>query len=207
MSTTKRRIPEGYMEDSRGSLTPLDLVKPVDLDRDKLVHELIKSAKKHSHQMSDFKGHAMKEIEDFISVSGQRYKVKMGGNKGNVTLFSYDGRFKITRAISESISFDERLQVAKELIDSCIHAWTQSSGSEIRALINNAFQVDKEGQVSTSRIIGLQRLDINDRKWKKAMQAITDSIQVAGSKTYLRFYERVGDSDQWKPISLDIAAA
>ncbi|AOE92049.1 hypothetical protein LBM341_03799 (plasmid) [Ralstonia solanacearum] len=38
------------------------------------------------------------------------------------------------------------------------------------------------------------------------MQAIADSVQVAGSKPYVRIYERIGDSDQFKPIVLDLAA-
>jgi len=37
------------------------------------------------------------------------------------------------------------------------------------------------------------------------MQAISDSIQITGSKTYVRLYERLGQSDQFMPISLDIA--
>ncbi|HHJ80132.1 MAG TPA: DUF3164 family protein, partial [Candidatus Tenderia electrophaga] len=98
------------------------------------------------------------------------------------------------------------LQVAKQLIDDCIHAWTEGSRSEIQVLINDAFQVDKEGRVSTTRILGLKRLDINDRKWQKAMRAISDSMQVAGSKTYVRIYERVGNTDEYRPITLDVAA-
>ena len=96
--------------------------------------------------------------------------------------------------------------MAKELIDQCIHEWSNGARSEIRALVNDAFQVDKEGRVNTARILSLRRLDIQDEKWLTAMQAIGESIQVAGSKTYFRVYERVGDSDQYKAIVLDIAA-
>ena len=39
-----------------------------------------------------------------------------------------------------------------------------------------------------------------------AMKAISESLQVVGSKEYIRFYERIGSSDQYQPISLDIAA-
>ena len=53
--------------------------------------------------------------------------------------------------------------------------------------------------------LALRRLDIRDEKWQKAMQAISESLQVVGSKEYIRFYERVGDSDQYQPISLDLA--
>ena len=46
--------------------------------------------------------------------------------KGNVTLTSYDGKYKIQRAIAEYLHFDERLQVAKELIDD---RYTPNSGN------------------------------------------------------------------------------
>jgi hypothetical protein len=39
------------------------------------------------------------------------------------------------------------------------------------------------------------------------MQAIADSVRVASSKAYVRIYERVGDTDDYRPISLDVASA
>jgi len=201
----KAQIPDGYKKDAQGKLVPIDMIKDIDKQRDELVLGLIKEAQQHHEALVKFKSSAMSNIQKFIDESGKKYGVKMGGNKGNVTLLSFDGRFKVQRSIAEYLVFDERLQVAKELIDQCIHEWTEGSRSEIRVLINDAFQVDKEGKVSTTRILGLKRLDIKNLKWKKAMQAISDSILVSGSKSYVRVYERVGESDQYKPISLDMA--
>ena len=65
--------------------------------------------------------------------------------------------------------------------------------------------MNKEGKINTARVLGLKRLNINDEKWLRAMQAIADSVQVAGSKPYIRIYERIGDTDQYQPISLDVA--
>ncbi len=206
MAKKPRPIPDGYMEDAQGKLVPDDMVRDIDKKRDEMVRSIVVHAKLVRDEISDFKTHTLTMIENFIQLSGKQYQVKMGGKKGNVTLQSYDGKYKIQRAISEYLIFDERLQVAKQLIDDCIHAWTKGSRSEIQVLINDAFQVDKEGRVSTSRILGLKRLNITDRKWQKAMRAISDSMQVAGSKTYIRIYERVGDTDEYKPISLDVAA-
>ena len=61
-------------------------------------------------------------------------------------------------------------------------------------------------KINTGRVLALRRLDIRDAKWQKAMQAIGESLQVVGSKEYVRFYERVGDGDQYQPINLDVAA-
>jgi hypothetical protein len=50
------------------------------------------------------------------------------------------------------------------------------------------------------------RLEIDDAEWKRAMEAIRDSIQTTGTAVYVRVYERIGDSDQYKAIPLDLAA-
>lgn len=206
MAEHDETVPEGYMKDQQGRLVPVDQVREIDRERDELVRSLIADAKSAQSHMLKFKKRAMDDIGAFVELSAERYDVKVGGAKGNVTLMSFDGRYKVQRAISEYIVFDEGLQAAKALIDGCIHRWAKGSSSEIKALVEHAFKTDNEGKVSTSRIIGLQRLDIKDEQWRKAMQAITESMQVAGTKSYIRLYERVGDSEQYEPIPLDVAA-
>lgn len=205
MKAAKKTIPDGYMQDAKGALWPVENLRDIDIARDDLVREIVAKAKLQSEALAQFKAGVFGDIEAFVQLSGEKYGVNMGGKKGNVSLLSFDGRYKVQRAIAESLAFDERLQVAKELVNECIHLWSEGSRSEIRALINDAFQVDKEGRVNTARILSLRRLEIKDEKWQKAMQAIGESIQVAGSKTYFRVYERVGDTDQYQHISLDIA--
>lgn len=204
--TTTAMIPTGYMQDIQGRLTPIELIKDIDIARNDLVQELVAHARRTQASLADFKYRALGDIQAFVELSAERYGAKLGGKKGNVTLTSFDGRYKVQRSINETISFDERLQAAKALIDECIHEWVKDSRSEIRALIEGAFQTNKQGDISTSRVLGLKSLNITDQKWQQAMTAITDSIQVNGLTTYVRVYERVGESDQWQPISLDIAS-
>ena len=200
-------IPEGYKEDAAGRLVPIATIRPIDIARDELVLEIVESARQLSEAIAKFKSSAFGDIAAFVSMSAEEYGVKIGGSKGNVTLLSFDGRYKIQRAIAESLSFDERLQAAKELIDQCITDWSQGSSPEIRALVNDAFQVDQAGKINTGRVLGLRRLDIKDERWLKAMTAISEAVQVVGSKAYVRVYERVGDSGEYKPIPLDVAGA
>ena len=68
--------------------------------------------------------------------------------------------------------------------------WSEGVNENLRAIVDDAFNVGKSGLVSTSRVLGLRRLNIKDATWKKAMDAITESMQVVSSKTYMRFYER-----------------
>lgn len=194
-----------YWRDATGTLTPEELVRDIDKHRDELVTEWVEKGKALNRQMGEFKDGIFGDIGAFIELSAEKYGAKVGGNKGNVTLFSYDGRYKIQRAINESLQFDERIQAAKILIDECLNEWSEGSRPELKALIERAFNVDKEGNLNTSRILGLRRVDIKDDRWRRAMDAISDSVQVIGSKSYVRMYERVGDSDKYVPISLDVA--
>jgi hypothetical protein len=196
---------EGYLRDARGALIPVDTIKPIDLARDDLVHEIVAKARATAACLAEFKTGAFADIEAFIELSAEKYGAKLGGKKGNVSLVSFDGRYKVLRAVQETLAFDERLQAAKALIDECLIDWTQGARSEIRALIDNAFQVDKEGNISTGRILGLRRLDISDPKWKQAMEALSDSIQVQCSTSYIRVYERIGNTDKYRQIPLDVA--
>jgi hypothetical protein len=198
--------PEGYLQNAQGHLVPNELVTPIDLARDSLVHEIVAAAQALQEKMIAFKVRAMDDIAAFIQLSAEQYNAKLGGEKGNVTLTSYDGHYRIVRTNADYLTFDERLIAAKTLIDECIHRWAQGSSVEIQALVEHAFQTDKAGKINTARVLGLTRLDIKDPQWRKAMQAIRDSIQISGSRSYVRIYERVGDSDQWRPIVLDIAA-
>ncbi len=194
-----------YWKDAKGGLTPDDRVKDIDKARDELVCDYIQRAEQLQASIKAFKAALFGDIAAFVELSADRYDAKIGGTKGNVTLYSYDGQFKIQRAISEHLAFDERIQAAKALIDECLSEWTENSRSEVKVLIERAFNVDKEGNLNTNRILALRRVDIKDSRWLRAMDAIAESIQVIGSKSYVRLYKRVGDTDQYKAISLDIA--
>jgi hypothetical protein len=198
-------VPEGYMRDARGALVPLDRVKPIDMARNDLVLELFAKAKAVNEQTRDFKYAAFGDIEAFVALSAERYEVKLGGQKGNVSLVSFDGRLKVTRQVQPISRVEEGIQAAKALIDECILEWSEGSDASLVALVNQAFQVDKQGNFSVGRLLVLRKANIDHPKWKRAMEAIADSITQHNTASYLRFYERIGDTDQWRPLPLDIA--
>jgi hypothetical protein len=206
MSEEKQPIPSGYWKDANGSLVPVGKIKEIDKQRTQCVTELAEAAKKASAQLIAFKLTAMNAVQEFVDASLALYQVKQGGKKGNITLITFDGRYKIVRSMRDAVTFDERLQAAKALIDECVKAWSKGSNDNIKVLINNAFQVDKQGSVNTARILNLRTLKIDDEKWLRAMQAISDSMKVASTKPYIRFYELDERSGDYVAISLDVAA-
>lgn len=206
MTTTSNAVlPEGYRLDAQGRLVPESMIKPIDLERDQLVLTIVEKAKALNDALRNFKAEVFDDVDALVQLSAEQYGARLGGNKGNVTLMSYDGRYKVQRAKADNITFDERLQGAKALIDECLQEWVKDSRPEIVTLINDAFRVDQAGNIRTGSILALRRLEITDERWQRAMQAISDAVTVVATSAYVRVYERVGDTDQYQPISLDLA--
>lgn len=203
----QQTIPDGYRVDARGRLIPEAQIKPIDLARDQLVRDIVNGASKLATELQAFKRGAFDDIEALVELSADQYGVKLGGRKGNVQLVSFDGRYKVLRAVADRITFDERLQAAKVLIDECLNDWTDKGPGELRVIVQDAFDVDKAGNINVSKILSLRRHKIDDERWKRAMDAIGDAIQVIGTTPYIRVYERIGDSDKYRLLSLDLAGA
>jgi ElaB/YqjD/DUF883 family membrane-anchored ribosome-binding protein len=200
------QTPEGYMKNHEGHLVPIDAVDEIDKLRDTLVNELVDMAKIEQEGMKTFKANAKDEIEDFLKVAFNEHKESFGGKKGNMTLMSYDGCKKVNIAIAEHLAFDEKLEIAKQLIDEQLVEWSEDANPNLRSLVMTAFKVDdKTGKVSVQRLLSLRRQKLEGEKWNKAMKMITESIVVQGSKEYIRFYERKTPEDAWQGIPLDLA--
>jgi hypothetical protein len=194
-----------YMTDSQGRQVPAELVKEIDKLRDQTVRRIADEALKTKEVLDAFKQRIRNDISTFVELSANQYGKAWGGKKGNITLSTYDGKYRLVVAMNDQLVFDERLQIARQIIGECLDRWSDGARPEIRVLVNDAFQVDKAGKINAARVLGLRRLDIQDPDWQKAMKAITESIQVSGSKQYLRFYER-NEQGEYVQIPLDVAA-
>jgi hypothetical protein len=199
-------IPEGYMLNAAGHLVPEDQVREQDKLRDEVARQLVTEALDLHQRLRRFKTRALRDIADMVAIAGQRYGVNLGGKKGNVQLTTFDGRYRVHRSYAERVAFTEEIETAKKLIDECIVRWSEGASDNIRALVDRAFRTDTKGQLKTTAVLELLRLDIEDEDWQTAMQALRDSIQSVGTAVYVRVYRRIGLSDMYEAIPLDLAA-
>jgi hypothetical protein len=198
---------ETWMGDGKGGLVPVANIKPQHLLEDEVVRKILGFAVALSEQVARFKEHTFDDIGSFEAMLAQEYDAKLGGRKGNATLMTVDGTFKVQVAVSDRIDFGPELQVAKELIDECLNEWSAESRPELRAIVTRAFNTDKAGQINRAEIFMLLRLEISDERWQRAMTAIRDAMRVVGSKTYVRCYRRASHEAPWEPVTIDLAKA
>ena len=196
-----------FMYDAKGNLVPLSAVKPMDLLQDEMVRKVIGYARELSAQIARFKGHTFDDVGSLQALIAQDYGATLGGKKGNVSLTTFDGTQRVTVQVADLLEFGPELQAAKSLVDACLAEWSEGSRDELRAIVNRAFNVENEGKINRAELFMLLRVAIEDERWQAAMQAIRDSIRIIGSKTYVRFHERDNADDEWRAITIDLAAA
>jgi hypothetical protein len=198
-----------YVRKGKDDLIVLSSVKPEHIEEDELVRRLAAKASKINAMLADFREEIFGEVSAYRALLAEKYGVVRRGKKGNITLTTVDTGLRLSIAIGETMTLGPELEVAKELIDGCIRRWSEGSNNNIRALVDQAFQVDTKGKLNVDRILSLRRLKIEDETghWESAMNIIGDSVRVVTSKEYARFYVVDRQTGEDKPIRLDLANA
>ncbi len=187
-----------------GDAVPVRYVPKIEKLRDQAVEKLIKKAKKINEQLAKFRVEAFAEIEKYLQQTQKLYDVNERTAVGNKQLSNFSNNRKVEIQVAKFITLDDRLSLAKSLIDKCLTKWSEGANEKLKIVVMDAFRVDKRRQLDKEKILGLRKLDIKDADWKKAMGIIADSITVVSKKEYIRFSQK-NEKGEYKTIPLDIA--
>lgn len=199
----KAKIPEGYMENGLGHLVPVANVAELDRLRDETVRRLVSLAECTGALVEEFRTRAEADVAAFAELSAQQYGAEIGGEKGNVTLTSYDGSLRVVRARADRITFTEAVRVTRELCFRCIEKWSEGVNANLATCVRRSFETDKNGHLSAAKILSLRSYEIkDDPDWDAAMKALDGAIQVIGSRQYVRFYRR-GPDGKYAQVGVD----
>jgi len=198
-----------FMLGPKGEYTPPDTIKPTQRLQNDTARSLFDRAKALSAELAAFKAWAFAEVDAYCALMLERYQAKAGGEKGNMTLYAYDGSIKVTVQTADRMAFGPEIQAAKALIDELVLEKSANSDDMLVVLVQDAFRTDKEGQLNRYAILALRRHDFPDPRWKRAMEAIQDSERVLSSARYIRFHERPGCDPEaiFQAVSLNLATA
>ncbi len=204
-------IPHGYMMNGKGHLIPESKVRDQHKLMDQTVRKIFDYADDLSAQIARFKGHTYDDLAALTDLLREKYGADKGGahkgtGKGNMSFTSFDGRMKVVVAVSDHLDYGPELQVAKELLDDFLADEAKTASDAIRAVINQVFNVEKPGRVNREALFALRQIEVDDDRWQRAMEAISDSIRIAGSKTYIRIYARDTAEGRFRQVPLSLAA-
>lgn len=173
--------------------------------RDKVVVRAIKRMLAFQAKALREKQIVQAEVSKYLRTLGGESDVDAEGISGNIRLSDYANLNALEFDKTNIIRFDERLNVAKGLIDSYLKRESASNKPAFRAMINKAFKIDKRGQVNRYLLLDLCEIECEDAEWKRAVQLIKDSQFADGTRHYLKFYTRNNHEEEFKPINLNFS--
>jgi hypothetical protein len=176
---------ERTLTDAQGREIPIKVVNQDILDKDSVVNKAMEQALKLQERIIHDKQKIIGIIEDYLSDVARRNGLQW---KGNALLINFNEQYKIEIRYRERIQFGIELQLAKQKIDECLKRWSSDSNDNLKAIITEAFQVDKKGEIAKYRILSLRRYKIKDATWHEAMELIDKAILVTSTKQYVVFY-------------------
>lgn len=197
-------IPDGYLQDAQGRLVPLANIRPHELQRDQLVRDLVGRVLATQAQLAILKRDLLADVAAHIQLVAEGYGVQVSGTTGSLSLTSFDGRLKIERDQADRVQVGEQIQAAEALIREILDEILEPTA---RAIVDRAFRRNrKTGELSVARLVDLVSVEIDDDRWRRAVQAIRDSLQAVGTVTYFRAYQRQSADEAWEQIPLDFSA-
>ena len=197
---------KGNWIDATGNSVPKKYVTPLDKRRDAMVERLFREALAAQEKLIKLRRLVDAEVAKYLDSAAAEILNFERNEGGNYTFTGFSGDKKVMVKVVNYIDFDERLQFAKQMIDSCLERWSEGANDNLRAVVFDAFKVDAKGRVDTKRILGLRRLNIKDQEWKQAMDLISQAVTVIAAKEYVIFQRRPDQSADWQTVRLDIAA-
>ncbi|MCB5253351.1 MAG: DUF3164 family protein [Candidatus Cloacimonadaceae bacterium] len=203
MSRKSTKAPkERTLTDAQGREISVKVLHQDIIEREAAINKAMDSALKLQERIIADKQKIISIVEDYLSEAARRNGLEW---KGNALLISFNEKYRIEIRYREKIQFGIELQLAKQKIDECIKAWSADSSDNLKAIINEAFQVDKRGQLARYRIFALRRYKIKDPTWKEAMELIDKAILVTSTKQYISFAVR-DEAGNYNKVVLNFSA-
>lgn len=202
MSALQKETPDGYMKNRAGHLVPVANISEIETFRHDFVVEMVERAKGLNATLAYFKASVMEGMADLTKLSAANHGVKLGGEKGNITLTSFDGQYKVVLAMAGVPQVDERIQVVKAMLNNCLTRFSDGGSKEIKALMESAFKTNNAGMISIYRLRWLRAAKIEDDEWKDGIRLLDELLLPVLSKAYVRVYEL--KNDKYELIALDL---
>jgi len=201
-----RKNDDGYWIDAGGNAIPPKYIKDIDKRRDALVTKLYAGALKLNGSMVSFRAQLDDMVTAYIAELAKNVDIPATW-KGNLTLTGFSVTLQVEIDVKDYITFDERLNIAKSLIDKYLIKKCDEAGCDaLRSVIHEAFNMDKKGKINRYMLRRLMRTNIKDQDWVTAMEMIRDAEQAVSSKQYVMFRYRANTQADWQTLSLNFAS-
>ncbi|MFN8238606.1 MAG: DUF3164 family protein [Chitinophagales bacterium] len=195
------------IKDHNGYDVPVKSIRPLDLTKNNIAVKMADKFIKSNQMLTELKDWAFKESDKIYEAQLKAYEFEgkqTAAMKGNFTFFSYDKSIKVEVQIGNKMEFDDKINIAKAMIDEYLQDLVKGQSSDVILIVNNAF-VTSRGKLDHKKILNLFTLKIKAPKWIAAMEILKESITTNISKRYIKVWQR-DDQGEYQIINVQFSA-
>lgn len=172
--------------------------------RHELVEKLASQAISLERVMSNFHAEASKEMDAFYDLM-KTYGDVRGNSKGGFSIENRDDTYRVRRSFRQLGDFDEKADMAEELIRSFFERTLKSSDPNAFEMLMDLLE-RKKGKMEYSRVLKILsfRDRYSDPDWLKACDLLAESYKNTGSKHYLEFEVKV--DGEWRRVNTNLSS-
>lgn len=191
-----------------GGPWPRANIAPTFLLANDLAIDMVDEARALQDLMRETKQRLFGKAEEYVEALLSEYKAKKRqGSRGTFTAESLDSCFKVDLSVADFRRVNSDIIAAQALMAEVLDDITSDINPNVRALLSAAFEPDERtGRVNVDRLRSVRKAKVSHPRWPEVLQAVANSIDVAGSRPYLRFYWRETRDKDWQPITLQFSA-
>lgn len=198
---------EGTVRNQRGGESLRQHVQVRCLLQHDITVKMVDGARALRDLIAEQKRQFMADADLYVRSMLALYNANPTGKRGGFNIASFDDLMKVEFSVTDYRAVDGAVVAAQALVSEVLNDLTDQLEPWVRDLLNNAFNRDeKTGKINVDHLQNLRKVDIPHPKWPDACEAISDSIRIAGSRSYLRFYERENRDKEWRAVVLQFSA-
>ncbi|WP_313234201.1 DUF3164 family protein [Sphingobacterium multivorum] len=172
--------------------------------RDENVTSLVEKAMKLHKELASFKSQTFEDIDTLYKLL-QEHSSRHQKGKGNVTLDTSDGQYRLVFKRSDNTRFDERAtQAEAHIIDFIANRWGEKDDADSRFI--KKLLERKNGKLDKNKVLDMISMkdNYNDPHWQKGIELLQESIVPDTTRFYAEYYVRSEDNE-WLPVVLNYA--
>ena len=162
-----------------------------ELERDKMVSQLVARAKVLNAQMRDFKQYAMDKLEEFRDTANEYGDIR-SNSKGGFSLRHRETGEMVSLDRNSVPEYDERAAMAEDLLKEFLELKVKKKDLATYRTIMALMERNKQGDLTPSRIASLLKVRDNyeDERWQKAMQLFEESFRIREISYSVSFFKK-----------------
>ena len=180
--------PETYT-DAAGRQVPANYVPKFAKTKDAAARKILAAWRKEEARLKKLWKDTVAAVEKIHAEARKEERLEPAAvaDKGYFSFRSFDGRIVVRLDRARDVVFNEKLDLAKELIDEAVKEIAGDSAGDLRTIVESAFKPrGKNRTLDRQRLSDICRMNVRNKKWLKAVELIKAAAEESARMDYLR---------------------